>query len=170
MNRCALHYCAFYGSVESIELICSTGDQEFVGHCDAFQRTPMHYAAMSGEKKAVEAIFMAFKAQGKNIRVYGQREEDGDHLKKKVPPASMSPFKGRFDEDDKNWKKSTAQKKNDDFDDEDGDGFVIEEEGDEDGQEEFKVEHADDEGAGKLTHNLVNFFTKKAVLDQQDSR
>jgi ankyrin repeat protein len=59
-GRSAIFYAAYYGNLESIELLSATDAN--LNLTDKFQRTPLHYAAMNDNSKIIEAVFMAFKA------------------------------------------------------------------------------------------------------------
>ena len=59
-SRSAAFYSAYYGNVDALELL-SASDAKF-NMTDRFSRTCLHYGAMTNNSKAVEAIFMAFKA------------------------------------------------------------------------------------------------------------
>lgn len=67
--RSALFYSAFYGSVEAIELLAASDAS--INLTDKYHRTPLHYGAMNDTSKVIEAVFMAFKSQGKSIKIYG---------------------------------------------------------------------------------------------------
>ena len=59
-GRSAVFYAAYYGNIESLELL-SAADASF-NLTDKFHRTPLHYAALNDSAKLIEAIFLAFKS------------------------------------------------------------------------------------------------------------
>lgn len=68
-GRNAVAYAAIHGNLESLELLAAA-DASF-NRTDMFFRTALHYAAMNDSSKVIEAVFMAFKAAGKPVSIYG---------------------------------------------------------------------------------------------------
>jgi hypothetical protein len=61
---------------------------------------------MNDSSKAIEAVFLAFKQQGAELQIHGQKNENPDSGPlKSIPKATFSPFKGRWDERDAEEKK-----------------------------------------------------------------
>ncbi|TNV86076.1 hypothetical protein FGO68_gene9698 [Halteria grandinella] len=153
-HRNAVIYAAAHGAHDSLELL-SAAEAPFNG-TDQYHRTALHYAAMNDNSKPIEAVFLGFKSQGKPIQVYGQKEEDGNSPMKHAPKPTFTPHKGVFDHMGPLTKKVPRPVPQ-----------PIEEDND------FEVDQTQEEGAtftvhheeGALQQNLVNFFTKKTILE-----
>eukprot|EP00347_Sterkiella_histriomuscorum_P016183 403354171 len=171
-SRSAIFYSAFYGSVESIELLAAT---------------PLHYAAINDNSKVIECIFMAFKQQGEVMKVHGQLDEkdNGGGLTKNIPKATFSPFKGLHDKmDEENKKKEELKRLQKQWEEEEGkdpnddEGFELDNEDDNGFKESFKVQVEGGDngntggaaGMGKMFTGMASFFTQKAILDVQDEK
>jgi hypothetical protein len=106
-SRNAYMYAAAYGNLEALELLAAADIDVHV--TDKYHRSAMHYAAMNDSSKVVEAVFLAHKASGKKIWLYGQQEEDGNSPMRHPPIPTFTPYKGLFDHMPP-LKKSTAKK------------------------------------------------------------
>lgn len=62
-GRSALHYLAYMGNTEMIQLLGAT-DQLKMNILDSRDRTCMHYAAIQGKSTAINTLFLLFKSYG----------------------------------------------------------------------------------------------------------
>jgi ankyrin repeat protein len=62
-GRCALHYLAYMGNDNLIQLLGATDGMK-MNILDAYDRTCMHYAAIRGGSTAINTIFLLFKSHG----------------------------------------------------------------------------------------------------------
>ena len=90
---------------------------------------------MNDSSKAIEAVFLAFKQQGAELQIHGQKNENPDSGPlKSIPKATFSPFKGRWDERDAEEKKQAELKRRQQ---------EMQEQIDEDFEEGFEIEDGD---------------------------
>ena len=66
-GRSAIFYCAFYGNLESIELLAAADAS--LNFTDCRHRSVLHYAAMTDNPKVIVSAFVSFKAQSKEMIV-----------------------------------------------------------------------------------------------------
>ena len=59
-GRCALHYLAYMGNVDMIQLLGAT-DQLQLNTLDARDRTCLHYAAIKGKSTLINTLFLLYK-------------------------------------------------------------------------------------------------------------
>ena len=105
--RNSLFYAAAYGNLDALELLAAADCDLHI--TDKYHRTALHYAALNDNSKVIEAVFLAHKASGKNVWVFGQQEEDGNSPMRHPPQPTFTPYKGVFDNMPP-LKKSTAKK------------------------------------------------------------
>ena len=66
-GRSAIFYSAYYGNLETIELLAAADAS--LNLMDSRHRTPLHYAALTDNPKVIESVFVSFRAQAREMQV-----------------------------------------------------------------------------------------------------
>ena len=85
-GRSALHYLAYLGNTDIIQLLGAT-DQLKMNGLDARDRTCMHYAAIKGKSTLINTLFLLFKSHG---GVFRRAELDPEAKEQRGVPAELT--------------------------------------------------------------------------------